>query len=220
MAELTSLRAQVAQIQDYENRLLAAIEQKAVAQENLKILGQAVEGLRAKNMQSAATTSQLENELKQAKADLTELSDIEQRLGREQLAMEELQKQILTQKTETDRFRAANTESAAKLAQAQAKPKVDPAMAQNLQLIADENNRLNNELAATKKALNDLLVAPPTNPTSEAQMEKLVKENTRLTTELESTEAQLIKSELRVQDLVVQQQEVLARLKRLLSASN
>ena len=172
-------------------------------------------------MQSATQTSKLEDELKQARTELASLEDIEQRLERERLAMEELQKKILTQQTETDRFKATNAELAAKLAQAQAAPKVDPGMAQKLQLIADENNRLNNELSATKKALSELMAAPPpTNPATDAQIEKLVKENNRLSDELESTEAKLIQSELRVQDLVVQQQEVLARLKRLLSASN
>jgi hypothetical protein len=93
-------------------------------------------------------------------------------------------------------------------------------MASKLQAIADENNKLTQTIAAQGRKIVELQAAPKIDPVLNTRLESLVKENSRLSGVLEQTEAKLIQSELKVQDLVVQQQEVLSRLKRLLSATN
>ena len=232
--EINDLRAQAAQIKTYETRMLEAIEQKNVAQTNLKTLGKAIEDIRKKNLTADTKYDSLTKELALSKARIAQFAELEGNWKRDRVAIEGLQKQILEQKIETDRFRNVNAELAntvqqeitksakltAQINELKNTKTVDPEMAAKLKSIAEENNRLTRSVAAMDVQMATLREKAAAQSTASSKMEGLMQENSRLSSELETTEAKLIESDLRVQDLVVQQQEVLARLKRLLSVSN
>ena len=167
-----SLQAQVAQINEYEARMLKAIEDKTLAQNNLKTLGRAIETMRAESKTAATRETELAKQLSVAESKLDEMSDQQERWQRDQFAVEETQKKVLEARAETDRFKKVNSELAlaiqekvkanatltaqvaqqkAAIDQLDAMAKSSTSSAKDLKVLAEENDRLSRMIAMQKR---------------------------------------------------------------------
>ncbi|MFT5495046.1 MAG: chromosome segregation ATPase, partial [Kiritimatiellia bacterium] len=231
------LKAKMSQAGEFEDRMVKALEERDQAKENLQTLATAVEQMRSqrKVVNTELASMQVQSEAANNRIKLLTTEQSQAAEMRQQL--DQAQSTLLQQKTELERQKRLNNELAAAVdsdkraktelltvtekasSEIAQQKKVNTGLTEALETATKDRNTLVQQVE-TQNALLSRLKAQVNSPEATQRMSVLQEENARLSNELQSLEAKLIQSELKVQDLVVQQQEVLVRLKRLLSAAN
>jgi chromosome segregation ATPase len=237
LKEHDSLKARLSQSGEFENRMVKALEERDQANENLRTLATAVEQMRAQNKKLETDLTALDEQKEAANERIKLLATEQSQVAGMRQQLEAAQSMVLRQKTDLGRqqrlndklalavdgdnkakteLMAVSQKASKEIAQ---QKKVNVELALTLEAATKDRNTLAQQVEAQSALLAQMKAQVPS-PEANQRMNVLQEENARLSNELQSLEAQLVQSELKVQDLVIQQQEVLIRLKRLLSAAN